>query len=148
MDLLHWPNVVNAVLIKALGDQAVFKVTGTEDYKVKSGKNRGDILFCLSLEHESGNKTRLSLDTQEHKIRLNNLNIISIKQLKGLRLVLHTERVMAFGEEVDGVRIDAVLGPDSIEVPIYDPAKAEEEDAQGPTAKEWGELNEILDDEQ
>lgn len=144
MDLLHWPHVANAVLIKALGDKAVFRVLGLEEYKVKSGKNIGQVIPCLLLEHNSGNKTRLSLSTAQHMKDLNSAGFTDSKKLIGCRLVLEIQSVKAFGERVPAVRIKHVLGVDSIQIEI----EAPKEDPDTPTTKEWGELNEILDDEQ
>ena len=120
-DLLHWPAIANAVLIKALGKKAVFTVKALEEYKVKSGKNIGEVLPVLLLEHDTGKQTRLSLKTAEHMIRLNAAGFTGSTKLLGCRLVLHTEKVKAFGEMVDAVRIDAILGVDSIQIDVEEP---------------------------
>jgi hypothetical protein len=142
MDLMYFPSIANAEFVKNMGKKAVFTVKALEEYKIQSGKNIGQTIPCLLLEHESKKLTRLSLSTAQHLKDLNRYGFTSIKTLKGCRLVLEIQKVMAFGKEVDAVRIQSILGKDSIEVPIT----KEEDDPDEPTADELLDMYDILDE--
>jgi hypothetical protein len=82
------------------------------------------------------------LKTEEHRIRLNKFGITGSKKAIGCRIVMHIEKCMSFGKEVDCARIDTVLGKDSIEIPESNT----EEDPDEPTADELLDLYDVMDE--